>query len=216
MAIGIYQNKIKYLSTTAAFISAALFFCPYIHADTTFESIKKIGSYSVTITTVLVFLFNGWMWKWLPEFLIGRPDLNGTWKGKLEYRWANPDDKKDIKNAVKPIYISIKQTFLSIKICVFTSESESHSLSSNIIQTDTGAWELSYTYDNTPDRRLRDHSQRHRGAAELKINRVNGEYTIQGDYWTDRRSQGHMSFSDRRTEFATNYTSAHQMFEGTI
>jgi hypothetical protein len=154
------------------------------------------------------------VWKWLPESLSGRPNLNGTWKGRIDYRWANPDDKNDIKNVVDPAYICIQQTFLSIKVCAFTTESESYSLSSSISQVDTGAWELSYTYDNNPDRRLRDRSQRHRGAAELKVNRVNGEHTIQGDYWTDRWSQGHMSFSSRRAEFATNYESAHKMFEG--
>ncbi len=214
MAIDIYQNKIKYLIATAAFVSAALFFCPYIQADTAFDSIRKIGSYSVTITTALAFAFNMWIWKYLPEFLSGRPNVIGTWKGIIEYRWANPDEKKDIKNIVDPVYICIIQTFLSTKICAFTAESDSHSLSSNIIKTDTGSWELSYTYDNTPDRRLRDRSQRHRGAAELKINRLNGEYTIQGDYWTDRWSQGHMSFTGRRIAFTTNYTSADQVFEG--
>lgn len=214
MAISIYQNKTKYLVMVAAFISALLFFCLYVHEDLTFESIKKIGSYSVTITMALVGLFDRWIWKWLPEVLSGRPNVSGTWKGNIEYRWANPDEKKDVKDTVDPVYICIKQTFLSTKICAFTVESDSHSLSSNIMQTDAGAWELSYTYDNTPDRRLRERSQRHRGAAELKINRLNGEYTLQGDYWTDRWSQGHMSFSKRHDEFATNFASAHQLFGG--
>lgn len=215
MAIDIYQNKTRYLITTAAIVSAALYFCPYVHADTTFERIMKVGSYSTTVTTALVFLFNLWAWKWLPELLSGRPKLNGTWKGKLEYRWANPDEKKDVRDAVDPIFISITQSFLSIKICAFTSESESHSLSSNIVKSDTGAWELSYTYDNTPDRQLRGRSQRHRGAAELKISRVKKEYTIVGDYWTDRWSQGRMSFFDRSAGIATSYASALQIFEGT-
>lgn len=216
MAMNIYQNKTKCLIVMAVFVSAALFFCPYIHADASLDSLKKIGSYCVTITTALVFLFNRWVWKWLPESLSGRPDLNGTWKGKLEYRWANPDDKRDIKNVVDPAYISVQQTFLAIKICAFTAESESHSLSSSVEQIHTGAWELSYTYDNSPDRRLRDRSQRHRGAAELKISRVSGKQTIQGDYWTDRWSQGHMSFTDRRAELATSYESANKIFESAV
>jgi hypothetical protein len=216
MAIDIYQNKTKYLIATAAFISAAMLLCPYTQSDTPLENVRKIASYSISITTILVFLFNRWIWKWLPEFLSGRPNLSGTWKGKIEYRSINPDDKKDIKGAVDIVYVTIRQTFLSTKICVFTPESESHSLCSNITQTDTGSWELSYTYDNTPDRRVRDRSQRHRGAAELKINRVNGEYKILGDYWTDRWSQGHLNFLDHRSNLATNYASANQMFEGTI
>jgi hypothetical protein len=212
MAVNIYQNRIKYLVTTAVLVSVALVLCPYLHEDLTFASIKKIGSYSVTITTILAFIFNVWIWKYIPESLSGRPDVNGTWKGTIEYRWANPDEKNDVRNIVDPVYICVKQTFLSTKICAFTAESDSHSLGSNIMQTDTGAWELSYTYDNTPDRRLRNRSQRHRGAAELKINRLNDEYTIQGDYWTDRWSQGHMSFSERHCGFATSYASAQQMF----
>jgi hypothetical protein len=213
MAIDIYQNRIKYLIVIAVLVSIALFFCPILNENLTIESIKKIGSYSVTVTTFFAFAFNVWLWKYLPESLSGRPNVSGTWKGTIEYRWANPDEKKDIRDTVDPIYICIKQTFLSTKICAFTVESDSHSLSSNIVQTDGGAWELSYTYDNTPDRRLRDRSQRHRGAAELKINRLNGEYTIEGDYWTDRWSQGHMFFSERHAEFATNYASSNQMFE---
>lgn len=214
MALSIYQNRIKYLITAAVLVSALLFFSPYMHEDLTLESIKKVGSYAVTITTALAFVFNIWIWKYLPEFLSGRPNVNGTWKGNIEYRWANTDENKDIRDVVNPVYICIKQTFLSTKICAFTAESESYSLSSNITQTDSGAWELSYTYDNTPDRRLRNRSNRHRGAAELRINKLNEQYAIQGDYWTDRWSQGHMSFSERNLRFATNYKTAHQLFGG--
>lgn len=214
MAMNIYHNKTKYLIGTAAVISAALFFCPYVHADSVPEHIKRTSSYAISITTALVYLFNVWVWRWLPETLTGRPDLRGTWKGKLDYRWANPDDKNDIKNTVDPVYVVVKQTFLSVKICAFTAESESHSLCAAIALLDTGAWELSYTYDNTPDRRLRNQSPRHRGAVELKINRLNDTYSIQGEYWTDRWSQGQMVFSDRRAQLATSYASATQIFEG--
>ncbi len=42
MAVNIYQNKTKYLIGTAAVISAALFLCPYIYADSVFEHLKKV------------------------------------------------------------------------------------------------------------------------------------------------------------------------------
>jgi hypothetical protein len=209
---GIYPNNAKWLIHLAAIISTSLALCPYIHADTLIESVLKIASYTTTLTTGLVFIFNKWLWKWMPEFITGLPNLNGTWKGDLKYRWINPDTKIDGKDTVKPVFLVIKQTFLSIRICIFSVESESYSLSANISPTETGSWELSYNYDNTPDRSFRDRSQRHRGSAELKASKVNTAHQLKGDYWTDRWSQGNMEFLERKHKYATNYKSALDIF----
>ncbi|MDD3182961.1 MAG: hypothetical protein PHD48_09185 [Alphaproteobacteria bacterium] len=208
MVGNIAQNKMRCLVTMVAALAVVLAFCPYFQTGTPFEFAKKIVGYTVSITSFLVFIFNICLWRLLPEFLTGTPDLNGTWKGNLHYRWANPETKNDVQATVDPIFLAIKQTFLSIKICAFTEESESLSLSADLRATEIGFWLLSYTYDNTPDLKLRGRSQRHRGAAELKISKLNGIYQLGGEYWTDRWSQGDMSFVQKKNIVATNYAAA--------
>ena len=215
MVGSIAQNKMRCLVSMVAALAVALAFCPYFQTGTPFEFAKKVVGYTVSITTFLVFIFNVWLWRLLPEFLTGTPDLNGTWKGNLHYRWANPETKNDVQATVDPLFLVIKQTFLSIKICAFTAESESLSLSADLRKTDTGAWLLSYTYDNTPDLKLRGRSQRHRGAAELKISRLSGEYQLGGEYWTDRWSQGEMLFVQKKNITSTSYAIAIEAFEVT-
>jgi hypothetical protein len=214
MVGNIAQNKIKCLASMVAILAVALALCPYFQTGTTLEFAKKIVGYTVSSATFLVFVFNVWLWRVLPEFLTGMPDLNGTWKGTLNYRWANPETKTDVQATVDPIFLTIKQTFLSIRIFAFTAESESLSLGADLRATDAGAWLLSYTYDNTPDLKLRGRSQRHRGAAELKISKINGAYQLEGEYWTDRWSQGDMLFVQKKNCSATNYASSVAAFGG--
>ncbi|MBY0461699.1 MAG: hypothetical protein K2Q34_00760 [Alphaproteobacteria bacterium] len=213
MVTGIYNNKGKYLTYLTVGIACLLFCC--VSTDTPVEFIKKIISYTVTITSASVYFFNRWIWKWMPEVWTGIPNLNGTWKGKLEYRWAiNPDKSNEIKEgSVEPVFLVIKQTFLSIKILIFTGESRSLSSNASISLDETGAWKLSYLYDNTPDLAIRERSQRHRGAAELMVNKGNYKYHLQGDYWTDRWSQGKMKFFEYKHRHAIDYYSSLEIYK---
>lgn len=210
MEINIYQYRRKCTIGVCAIITVVLSFFSYTES----KSMMGIVSWSTNITLFVVYIFNKFLWKKIPEWLSGRPNLNGTWKGTLTY-WASPDSKdddKDKKGKVDPFFLIIKQTFLSTKIYIFTAESKSHSLCSEIMLTEAETWKITYNYDNAPSLKLRDRSQRHRGAAELEIQKVDKSYQIKGEYWTDRWSQGELELIDHKAEHATNYDAAVQMF----
>lgn len=170
--------------------------------------IGLIGT-AYTITSLIIYGFKNWLWRFLPEGLSGRPNLNGAWMGKINYVSKNDQEKEA---EVSPVFLVIKQNFLDIQIFLYTEQSSSHSLTADLYEKENDSWECSYTYDNTPDRKLRKESPRHRGAAEIKIFKVCNNYKIRVEYWSDRWSQGEMEFSNHRNKFATNYESACEIF----
>ena len=206
--INIYNYKLKWAFGVCAAVTLA-FYLWSGDSSTLFDIVKS----SIFITMFLTYLFNIYLWKYVPEPLIGVPDLNGTWKGKADYQWVKLSLGENGKGSVDPVYLVVKQNFLSTKILAFTKESTSYSLSTNISISETGAWVLSYMYDNSPGLGLIQRSPRHRGAAQLKANKVSGQYHLEGDYWTDRWSQGNLTFLERKKKFATDYNSASQIFE---
>ena len=80
-------------------------------------------SSSISITAIIVFVFEKWLWK-LPIFrgwLVPFPSLSGEWIGSISYKWNNEDNRKDIS-------IIIHQSFLRIQIIMETDESKSRSV----------------------------------------------------------------------------------------
>ena len=144
-------------------------------------------SSSISITAIIAFAFEKWLWKlsifqgWLVPF----PSLAGKWQGTINYSWNDKENNKDI-------HLTIHQTFLWIQIIIETDESKSRSICGSFdIEKMRGRQHLIYSYRNEPNATVRDRSQIHYGTAMLEFN-DSGD-TLNGTYWTDRKSVGDMS-----------------------
>lgn len=130
---------------------------------------------SVTITLGIAAIYSNWLWKYNP--LEKKPKIYG----KYEMTFISTHDKKE-----RIMHVIIKQDLFSNRIYMNTNESESETISSNII-IKKDSCELIYTYQNAPNPIERDHSEIHNGTCKFKI--VNN-VIISGEYYTDRKTTG--------------------------
>ena len=169
------------------------------------DAIKKLPDV-VTIYVLLAILFTNWAWR-LPIFkhwLVPLPDLQGTWKGKLESTWINPATNEKIPP--KDVTLVIKQTFSNISCVMYTDESDSFSNTAQINEDDdSGIFRLSYNYTNRSKANVRDRSAIHDGAAILKL--ISGpEKTLKGEYWTSRKTTGDISVKFVSSSLAESFS----------
>lgn len=165
------------------------------------ESVKKLPEV-VTAYLVLHFAFTKWAWRW-PVFrgwLVPFPDLQGTWQGELQTTWGDPESGR-VPEPI-PVTVCIRQTFSSLSVVIFTAESMSYSTAASLSEADdTGLKRLIYTYTNTPRVGVRERSIVHDGAAVLRI--VRGPVrTLEGEYWTNRKSTGDLRLKYRSAKLA--------------
>lgn len=146
-----------------------------------FTSIFDYFSTSVTVCSIVSYLFCSYFWKWkiFKGWFVQIPDLNGLWRGTLNSTW---EGSKTIK-----VNLKIKQSLFKISCVMFTDESKSESIACDyIIDEDNQKNKLTYTYLNTPDSTVRERSPIHHGSVILDI----GDNTLTGNYWTDRKTTG--------------------------
>ena len=100
------------------------------------------------------------------------------------FNWNGTDQEKKIK-------IKIRQRFLQIQVLIETNESYSNSICASFdFDEMRGHKELVYSYINVPDVTIRGRSQIHYGTARLRYKEK--DKTLEGTYWTDRKSVGDM------------------------
>lgn len=206
MGVSIAEHKVRIVSGTAALVAIFLFLITDI-------SLINVVGYAISVTVGIVYFFDRWLWRCLPEFVLGVPKIYGTWSGELKGKWINPDTKNETLKKVSPFFLSVRQTFSTIKICAISKESKSYSLGLYLRQSEDGDWLVSYIYDNTPDRKVRKKSQRHCGAAELIIGHLSGNRQISGEYWTDRWSQGEILLHKRSKVSVNSFEAARKLLE---
>ena len=137
-----------------------------------------------SIVLIIGFCFDRWMWKWpiFHKWLVPFPCLSGEWEGHIFYNWDGSDRDKKIK-------LMIRQTFLQVLVYIETNESYSNSICASFdFDEMRGHRDLIYSYINEPDVTIRDRSQIHYGTARLRYKE--DENTLEGTYWTDRKSVG--------------------------
>lgn len=139
---------------------------------------------SLSIVSIIGFCFEKWMWKWFifHRWLVPFPCLAGEWEGDIFYNWNGSDKEKKIK-------LKIRQTFLQVQVLIETNESHSNSICASFdFDKMRGHSYLVYSYINVPDVTIRERSQIHYGTASLRYKE--NEKTLEGSYWTDRKSVG--------------------------
>lgn len=150
----------------------------------------------VTADFVVIAVFAQWGWK-LPLFknwLVLTPNLNGTWRGEIRSSWINPETKNKLSPI--PSEITIKQSLFCLSCVARTGEMKSFSFAAGfVVDDDHQRRFLVYSYDSEPDALIRLGSPSHRGTAYLEILQNEGDFCLEGEYWTARETSGQMIFN---------------------
>lgn len=144
---------------------------------------------TVSILGIIFFSYNQYLWK-LPVFnlLMNVPDMNGRYRGKINYRWNDVDKEKEC-------FIEIVQTASKIKIQSYFSnggneKTSSKSLVEDIRQEEDGFFDVYLFYQNSGTKQ-NGGLDCHEGANKLRfIPRTNGKRSrLTGHYFTNRQIQ---------------------------
>lgn len=165
-----------------------------------------VGAVSVTLL-----VFDRWLWHW-PIFrgwLINRPFLRGTWRAELISGWIDPTTGK----ATPPIhaFMVVRQTASTLSFRLITQESRSETVSAGVEPCKDGAFEITCAYRNKPKATYRHRSEVHYGAMLLEADTAS-PVRLEGEYWTDRKTTGTVSLTDRRKTICMTIEEAEHVF----
>lgn len=173
----------------------------------TTELFAPIGAAS-SVAGLLVLAFDHFLWR-LPRVgrkLSKRPDMRGTWRGRLASNWVNPETGQRI-DPDPEVYLVVRQTFWSVTANLITRESKSCSTTATIEDDGCGQYQFVAQYRNTPRASVRERSEVHHGSFKLD---VGGEPVdrLEGYYWTDRKTMGELEFDRRSSKAVDSFTHA--------
>lgn len=136
-----------------------------------------------------VFRYILWKIPFLQGWLVLVPNLNGSWHGKLESTWVDPDTKQS-PNPIDTT-ASIKQSLTKITIDLDTDGMNSTSTVATVkYDPDRRASTISYVYLSEPLAKHRKKNVIHYGAAKLTVLKKDKSITLNGTYWTDNKTSG--------------------------
>lgn len=170
----------------------------------------------VGVLVILSLLVEHYLWQksWLQKWFVSMPDLIGTWKVVIKSDWVNPETGE----TTPPIncFMGVKQTLSTIQMHLMTPESESWFSAYSIKESQSGhGYQITAVYTNKPSVHLRnDRSSMHLGALVMDThgeNEVQPESII-GEYWTDRKTTGLITLSNKDKRVFTNYSDAEEYF----
>jgi hypothetical protein len=154
-----------------------------------------------------------WRQPWLHGWFVNRPDLRGTWKVQLQSDWINPETG----TRIGPItcYMGVEQTLSNLQMHLMTPESESWFVAHSICPSpsETG-YQIVGVYTNKPHVHLRSAtSAMHLGAVIIDTHGGSSlrPETLTGEYWTDRKTTGRMTLTNRSETIHTQYAQAKQL-----
>jgi hypothetical protein len=141
----------------------------------------------------------------LVHFLFGtKPNIHGTWQGKLSYIWEG-------KEYEKTVYLVIKQNNgYSMDIWLFTDERISSSTFAEVISYKS-TQRLIYTYIVEDSPINKEKNPLHNGLCCLDFK---NKYTgLEGMYYTSRKTMGVLQFTRRNTSIVESYEGAKRLFK---
>ena len=163
-----------------------------------------------TVTGILLFLlgiFDLWLWRMpvLQGWFVKRPVIRGTWQATLRSTWVDPSTGK----VIEPVegFMVIRQTYSSLSLRLFTSESSSELIGADFNTSSDGTMRIAGVYRNEPRQLLRQSSPIHYGAILLDIE-GRPATCLRGHYWTDRNTSGEIELNNRRNKIFHNYETA--------
>ncbi|WP_432135198.1 hypothetical protein [Streptomyces sp. bgisy154] len=159
--------------------------------DTLSPTPLRLFSAAGTTVTILALAYERYLWRWkLVRRFTGSPLLQGTWRGEVTTSVIR-EDGTPVPSI--PAALHVVQSASRVSVSLFTEDSVSTSTHASLLRGDDGRWCLRWQFTNQPRPVARQRSQRHRGVAEVWIGAVPGE-GLCGEYFTDRRTYGEVSF----------------------
>jgi SMODS-associating 2TM, beta-strand rich effector domain len=172
----------------------------------TLDMLVPFGSVVGAVSATLL-VFDKWIWHW-PIFrgwLVRRPHIRGTWRTELRSSWVNPQTNEGIPPIVA--FMVVRQTYSTLSLRLMTGESRSETISAAIEICTDGTFEINCAYRNKPKAEYRHRSEVHYGAM-LLIADTAAPTRLEGDYWTDRKTTGGMTLTDRCDELFSTFEQA--------
>lgn len=167
--------------------------------EISFSSVAGSVSMVVTIDLLLSvwFVTKGWSLRVFRGWVVNIPDLRGTWVGHIQSNWKDAQG-----NSIGPIpaMLTVEQTLLTVSCVVRTPEMSSYSYNGAVrAHPEHGGWELNYSYTSSPSPLFSWRSPKHDGAARLSVT-GGREYSLDGEYWTQRNTSGEIHLKKITTE----------------
>jgi len=168
----------------------------------------------VGVLTLSALAMEHFLWRqpWLHGWFVQRPDLRGTWKVILQSDWLNPATGATIPTIT--CYMGVEQTLSSLQMHLMTPESESWLVAHSIRPSPNGnGYQIIGVYTNKPEMHLRSStSHMHLGAILLDTHgdSKSAPSSLTAEYWTDRKTTGRMTLSERQDIVYTRFEDAKQ------
>ena len=171
--------------------------------------VLKASSSVITVLFLLLTMFNLWLWKWryLKGWFVRRPYLWGNWIVEFDSDYIDTETKK--RTGLVRGYADVWQTYSKLRIRVYTTESSSDTLGLELCCEEDGCYLLTAVYRNEPRISVREQSPIHWGAFQLKAPN-DAPNTVEGHYWTDRKSVGEMRLFQRQSKRCGSYEVSRQ------
>lgn len=165
----------------------------------------------VGILAGAIWCFDKYLWRWWPfsPVLSNRPNISGTWKVLLVSDYKNPDTLKVVDPKI--CYMRIYQTYSKLSMRLMTDESSSEILAASVQQTTADGFRVIGVYMNEPKVLIHGKSPIHYGGISLSI-QGSPPNSLEGSYWTTRKTCGEMTLSNRSPELFDDYKSANEAF----
>lgn len=157
-----------------------------------------------------------WHQPWLHGWFMKRPDLRGTWHVKLESDWV--DSRTQKRGPPIECFMGVVQSMSHLQMHLMTSESESWIIAETLYPSPSGiGYQIAGVYTNKPKALLRgDRSEVHLGGLILDTHGPpNRPQSLTGEYWTDRKTKGHITLTSRIQTVCSRFEDAEQSFGDT-
>lgn len=155
--------------------------------------------YAASGLVIAAMMFDAWLWRFLPQWVVRVPNLRGTWRAEIEY------ENESGARGKKDCFIVVRQTFSTIGVDMLFDISTSVSRSATIIEKD-GSYRIWFSYFSQAGTLEQEGNAPHRGGSELLVERPG--LRLSGDYWTERFTHGHVATSGRSKTLHNSFRSA--------
>lgn len=202
------KGEISKIISISIFLSAILTLLYLFYIRTVdIKSFYRGVSFSLTIITAFwTFYFtSGWK-SCIFNKLFYRPNLNGTWGGKLISDWK---DENGDTVPPKDFFIVIRQSFLRIHFTTFTDNFIGFSYAETFnLKKETGLKNVAYLYRK--DTSLSNDEDLREGATELRLIISENSKRLEGKYWSNTKTQGKINVEFLNKKHYDSYECAKQ------
>lgn len=212
---------LKKLLTSVAFLGLIIFFI-WTRINPPKDGIGFIRIVLASAnTSVLIFVVIGQMTPFIAWFarqpLINRvlPDLDGDWYAELTSNWAtiakaHGIEVKNTQPVTAKIRITVRLFTVRMELVSDSGYSESDTVAVRVLKNqEHGDVSLHYIYKNETPIAENTDSSVHYGAASLKLKKkFNGDYSLEGHYWTNRNWEKGLNTAGRICMYRTKNVAA--------